>query len=534
MMADVIQQPCDRGVILCGDEPEGQIEDRAKRYVLIATIIGSGMVFINGTTVNVALPALQSSLGATVSDIQWIINGYSLLLASLILLGGSLGDHYGRKRIFMIGVAVFTLASAVCGLVNDIGPLIAARMVQGIGGALLTPGSLAIISAAFKDEERGRAIGLWSGFSALTMAIGPLLGGWLIDNLSWRWIFFMHIPLALIVLAVSYIGVPESQDDEASDHLDWLGALLVTLGLGGVTFGLISGSEQSFAQLSVWGPLLIGIILIAGFIIRERQTAEPMVPLSLFSSKTFSGAILLTLFLYPALGGALFFLPMTLIQVHGYSATAAGAALLPFILLVSFLSSWAGGLTDRFGAKLPLIVGPIITGVGFALIGLTDGQGSYWVTYFPPLILVGLGMAISVAPLTTAVMGSVDDHFAGTASGINNAVSRVASLMAVAILGILMALIFNNALNNDLDNLGISSAVEEEILDQKSNLAAITVQDTVDGETAASIRRTIETSFMDGFRAVSLVAAGLAVLSAVVSAVMIEDKRETAVPAPGD
>jgi MFS family permease len=259
-----------------------------------------------------------------------------------------------------------------------------------------------------------------------------------------------------------------------------------------------------------------------------------MVPLSLFSSKTFSGANLLTLFLYTALGGALFFLPMTLIQVHGYSATAAGAALLPFILLVSFLSSWAGGLTDRFGAKLPLIVGPIITGVGFALIGLTDGQGSYWVTYFPPLILVGLGMAISVAPLTTAVMGSVDDHFAGTASGINNAVSRVASLMAVAILGILMALIFNNALNNDLDNLGISSAVEEEILDQKSNLAAITVQDTVDGETAASIRRTIETSFMDGFRAVSLVAAGLAVLSAVVSAVMIEDKRETAVPAPGD
>lgn len=533
-MADVIRQPCDRGVILCGDQPAEQATDNTKRYVLIATILGSGMVFINGSTVNVALPALQAGLGATVGDIQWIINGYTLMLASLILLGGSLGDHFGRKRVFMIGVVVFTLGSIVCGLANSVNALITARVVQGIGGAMLTPGSLAIISATFNSEERGRAIGLWSGFSALTAAVGPLLGGWLIDNLSWRWIFFMHVPLAVVVLLVSVIGVPESQDDEASEHLDWIGALLVTLGLGSLTFGLIAGTEQSFGELAVWGPLLAGLVLLGGFVIWERETADPMVPLSLFSSKTFSGANLLTLFLYTALGGALFFLPMALIQVHGYSATAAGAAFLPFILLVSLLSGWAGGLTVRFGARLPLIVGPIIAGVGFALVGLTDGEGSYWTTYFPPLVIVGLGMAISVAPLTTAVMGSVEDHYAGTASGVNNAVSRVASLIAIAALGILMALVFNNTLNSGLDELSISSGLEMDILEQESSLAAIMVPEDVDGGTAENIRSTINASFMDGFRAVSLVAAGLAVLSALVSAVMIEDKRKMAVPPTSD
>ncbi len=523
-MADVIRQPCDSGVILSGQKPTIESADHIKTWVLIATIVGSGMVFVNGSTVNVALPALQSGLGASVSDIQWIVNSYTLMLAALILLGGSLGDHFGRKRMFLIGTVIFTIASAACGLVSSVEALIVARAIQGIGGALLTPGSLAIISATFPDEERGRAIGMWSGFSALTAAIGPLIGGWLIDNFSWRWIFFIYIPLAIVVIIVSVLRVPESRDQEASAHLDWVGAILVTLGLGSLIFGLIRGTEQSFAEVAVWGPIVAGLILVGVFVWWEGYTAEPMVPLSLFSSKTFGGANLLTLFLYTALGGALFFLPMNLIQVQGYSATAAGAAFLPTILIISFLSSWAGGLTAKVGARLPLIIGPIIAAAGYAYFGLADGAGSYWVSFFPALVLIGLGMAVSVAPLTTAVMGSVDDHFAGTASGVNNAVSRVASLLAIAALGILMALIFNGALSSGLSDLSLEPALESDILAQESNLAAITVPGEVDGGTADRIRQAVNSAFTDGFQAVSLVAAGLALLSALVAAMMIENK----------
>lgn len=526
-MADVIRQPCDQGVILAGRAVAIPVTKPQGRWVLVATILGSSMVFINGSTVNVALADLQSSLGANVADMQWIINSYTLFLASLILLGGSLGDHYGRKRIFLIGVVIFALASIWCAAVPTVTWLIVARAAQGIGGALLTPGSLAIISATFHDEERGRAIGLWAGFSALTSAIGPLLGGWLIDSFSWRWIFLIHIPLAVAVVAITVLFVPESRDEEAPKHLDWWGSFLVTLGLGGVTFGLIAASERGWGHVLVWGPLLVGGLLLAVFVWWEARNPEPMVPLSLFQSRTFSGTNLLTLFLYIALGGMLFFLPLNLIQVQGYSATQAGAAFLPFILIVSLLSSWTGGLVNRVGARLLLVVGPVITGIGFFMLSLPGVGGSYWVTFFPALVVIGLGMAISVAPLTTTVMDSVAENFVGTASGINNAASRVASLLAIAVLGIVMVQVFSGALADALMPLALPAGIEENILSQQTSLAAIAVPAGVTNNTADAIHTTVNDAFLAGFRVVSYVSAGLALLSALIAGLMIAGKPKS-------
>lgn len=371
----IVRPPCDEGIIRAGSAgPQGA--PSARHWILAATILGSSLAFIDASTVNVALPALQESLGATVIEIQWVVNAYTLFLASLILLGGSLGDHYGRTRVFTFGVVVFTLASVWCGLSPTAEQLILARALQGIGGALLVPGSLVIISASFPQAERGAAIGLWSGFSAITSALGPVLGGWLIDTFSWRWIFFINVPLALIVIAVTLRHVPESRDPQAK-RLDLEGAALVTLGLGGLTYGLLEGSNRGFGNAWVLVALGLGVLALALFVRLEARLSAPMVPLSLFKSKTFSGANLLTLCLYGALSGALFFLPLNLIQVQGYSATAAGAALLPFVLLLSLLSRWSGGLVSRVGAKLPLMVGPGMVALGLLLFMRPGVEASY-------------------------------------------------------------------------------------------------------------------------------------------------------------
>src|SRR5881398_1858103 len=333
------------------------------RIVLAATILGSSMAFIDGTVVNVALPALQNALNATVIDVQWVIEAYSLLLSALLLVGGSLGDRYGRRRVFLIGIVLFAFASAACGFAANIHQLIAARALQGLGAALLVPGSLAIISSSFSEDQRGRAIGTWSGFSAITTAIGPVIGGWLIEHLSWRAVFFINIPLALLVILISLWRVPESSDKENAG-LDWWGAILGALGLGALVYGLIESSRLGFTDRSVGAALIAAAILLALFLILEARVPNPMLPLTLFRSRTFTGANLLTFLLYGALGGTLFFLPLNLIQVQGYSATAAGAALLPFILIISSLSRWSGGLIAKYGPKLPLIVGPLIAAFG--------------------------------------------------------------------------------------------------------------------------------------------------------------------------
>jgi EmrB/QacA subfamily drug resistance transporter len=485
------------------------------------------MAFIDGTVVNVALAALQADLNATAVDVQWVVEAYALLLAALLLVGGSLGDIYGRRRIYATGVIVFAAASTWCGFAPTVRQLVFARAVQGIGAALLVPGSLAIISASFSKQDRGRAIGTWSGFTAITTASGPVIGGWLIEQASWRWVFFLNLPLAFIVLVLTFWRVPESRNQNAAGRLDWLGAFLATLGLGGLTYGLIESSSRGWSDPLVIATLLLGALALASFLAVEGRIRTPILPLSLFRVRNFAGANLVTLFLYSALSGGLFFFPLNLIQVQGFSATAAGAASLPFILLMFLLSRWSGGLVARYGAKLPLVIGPIIAAVGFALFALPSIGGSYWTTWFPAVVVLGMGMATSVAPLTTTVMNAVAEEQAGIASGINNAVSRVAAVLAIAVLGIAMVEAFNRHLDRGLMPLNLAPEVRKKLDDQRIKLAAAEVPEEIEIGERAPIERSIDDSFVAGFRLVMLVAGGLALASSAFAWLIIEGKQKS-------
>jgi EmrB/QacA subfamily drug resistance transporter len=450
-----------------------------------------------------------------------VVEAYSLLLAALLLVGGSLGDRHGRRLIFAIGVALFSLASAWCGFASSIQQLILARALQGAGGALLVPGSLAIISASFREEARGRAIGTWSGFTAITTAIGPVLGGWLIEQISWRAIFFINVPIAIVVLLICFRFVPESRDQDATERLDWLGAMLATSGLGLIVYGLIESSRLGFGGESLTALIAGGVVLVL-FLVWETRARNPMLPLALFRSRNFLAANLLTLFLYGALGGTLFFLPLNLIQVQNYTATAAGAALLPFILIIFLLSRWSGGLVHRYGAKLPLVVGPIVAAIGFALLAAPGVSAKYWFDFFPAIVVLGVGMAISVAPLTTTVMNAVSENHAGIASGINNAVSRTASLLAIAALGIVVLSAFNRSLDRGLPSVGLTDAAEQSVSAQRIKLAAITISDEIAPEKRDALKTVINQSFVKGFRRVMLIGALLALTSGLTSFVLID------------
>jgi EmrB/QacA subfamily drug resistance transporter len=512
MLLPLLREPCDESIIR-SRPAAAPCSKRAGRWVLVATTLASSMAFIDGTVVNVALPALQANLNATIVDVQWVIEAYSLLLSALLLVGGSLGDHYGRRRIFLIGVALFALASAWCGVAPNIGQLIGARAVQGLGAALLVPGSLAIISSSFPENERGRAIGTWSGFSAITTAIGPIIGGWLIEHVSWRAVFFINIPIALLVIFISLRWVPESSDKESAG-LDWRGAIVGTLGLGALVYGLIESSRLGFSDAAVLVALVTAAVLLTLFFVIEVRIADPMLPVALFHSRTFSAANLLTFSLYGALGGTLFFLPLNLIQVQHYSATSAGAALLPFVLIMFLLSRWSGGLIETYGPKLPLVVGPLIAAFGFALFMLPGTGGSYWTNFFPAIVVLGLGMAISVAPLTTTVMNSVAQNRVGIASGVNNAVARSAGLVAIAVLGIVMLQVFSHALDQRLAQGNLPESVSRSLQVERTKLAAIMIPDDQDSATRQLIRRAVDESFISGFRVVMLIGAALAFASA--------------------
>ena len=355
----------------------------------------------------------------------------------------------------------FRRCSGLCGFAGNIRQLIAARALQGFGAALLVPGSLAIISNSFSEQERGRAIGVWSGFSAITTGIGPVLGGWLIEHVSWRAVFFINLPLALVVILISLRHVAENTDKESS-RVDWLGAILAALGLGALVYGLIESSQVGFNDRSVIMALAAGVVVLILFLFVESRLSQPMLPLTLFRSRTFAGTNLLTFLLYAALGGTLFFLPLNLIQVQRYPPTAAGAVLLPFIVIMSLLSRWAGGLVARYGPKLPLVLGPVVTAVAYLLFLLPGIGGNYWTNFFPPVVVLGLGMAITVAPLTTTVMNSIAQNRAGIASGVNNAVARTASLVAIAVLGVVMLHVFKTNLDHRLSSAnlpGVSRAI---------------------------------------------------------------------------
>ena len=528
-MSQIGRLPCDDAVIAAG-RPATGCPPAAKPWVLAAAIIGSSMAFVDGTVVNVALPAIQRELDATAFQAQWVVESYALFLAALLLVGGSMGDRFGRRKVFALGVALFAGASVGCALAGSVQQLIAARAVQGVGGALLVPGSLALISANFNEKERGKAIGTWSGFSGITAAVGPVIGGFLVDHYSWIWAFLVNVPLALLVLAITAWHVPESHGGEADAPLDWLGALLATLALGGVVYAFIEAPSQGWGASAVLAALVVGaaagIAFVAWEIGQERRARSPMLPLSFFRSSDFSGANLLTLLLYAALGGGLYFFPLNLIQVQGYSATAAGGALLPFILILFALSRWTGQLADQVGARLPLVVGPAVAAVGFALFAVPGTGASYWTGFFPAVVVLGLGMAITIAPLTTTVMNAVGTDAAGVASGVNNAVSRVAAVLAIAVFGLLMAWAFGARLDAGLRQLAAPPEVVEFLAGQRARLAEAALPPGMDGAAADALREQIRAAYVSGFRWIMLASAGLALLSALAAWLLIGKRAE--------
>lgn len=491
-------------------------------WILAAMILGSAMPGIDGTAVNVALPVLQRDMHATSDAVQWVIEGYSLMLSALILAGGSLGDRFGRRRMFLAGVLVFAVASVACGLAQTMEQLIAARCIQGIGGALLIPESLAIITASFDEKHRGAAIGTWSGFLAATMAIGPLLGGWLVQSFSWRLVFFINVPIAVIIWAITLRFVGESRDEESGPHIDWPGAILATLALGALTYGLIE-LQQSTNTAGV-ATVVAGVVLFAAFIWVERVSPSPMVPLGIFASRDFSVSNLYTLLLYAALGGALFFVPFNLINVQHYTPLAAGAALLPMILLMFVSSRWAGGLVARIGARIPLTAGAFIAGCGFALFAFAGIGHGYWTSFFPAVLVLGIGTSTFVAPLTTTVMNAAPAQHAGSASGINNAVSRVAGLLAIALLGIVLVSSTHRALAHTAAHL--PPAVRQ-ALAADSLLSGRAPDRSVPPQFRPAAQRAVSEAYVTGFRDAMLCCAFLAWIAAASALVLLRSS-----PAP--
>jgi EmrB/QacA subfamily drug resistance transporter len=403
------------------------------RWILLATVLGSGMAALDATVVNVALPAIGKTFDTQVAGLQWVMTAYLITLAALILIGGSLGDIFGRRRVFVIGAVWFSAASVLCAVAPSLNVLIAARALQGVGGALLVPGSLAIIEASFVAEDRGRAIGAWSGLGGVATAIGPLVGGWLITAVSWRLIFVLNLPLAVLVLVASR-HVPESHDPTTGRRVDVLGASLAVIGLAATTYALIEGPSPGTSVAATVVAAVIGIAALVGFVVVEMRTAAPMLPLSVFRSRQFSISNILTLVVYAALGGVLFLLVVDLQQVLGYSALAAGASLLPITVIMLLLSARAGQLSQRIGPRIPMSLGPVIIAAGLLLMLRIDAGSPYATAILPALIVFSLGLALTVAPLTTTVLAAVDARHAGIASGVNNAVARVAGLLAVALL----------------------------------------------------------------------------------------------------
>lgn len=493
-------------------------------WILVAMILGSSLAFIDGTVVHVALPFLQADLDASATGVQWIVQAYSLFLASLILVGGSLGDRLGRRRLYVVGVVIFTVASIIAAVAPNLETLVGARVLQGVGGAMLIPGSLAIISALWSGTARGAAIGTWAGFTSITSAIGPALGGFLVEQFSWRAVFWINVPIAIMVV-ITCAKVPETKDAQVTGRIDWPGAALITLALGSAVYGFTEAAASGWTDTVTLIALAGAVVSGAAFVVVERRTREPMVELSLFRSSTFTGANLLTLLLYAGLSAGLYYLPFNLVQVQGYGATAAGAAVLPFALIMFAGSRWAGGLIGQFGARLPLTVGPAVVGVAFLIFAIIGVGGSYWISVFPAMVTLGTGMTITVAPLTTTVMNAVDSRHSGLASGINNAVSRAGGVLAIAVFSILMVGTFSASLDEDLGQLSLPDSARAEIAMSQDQLAALPTPESLDAEQGAGLRESVEGAFVDGFRAVMIGCALIAFLSAGIAAVMVKERE---------
>jgi EmrB/QacA subfamily drug resistance transporter len=519
--------PCDELAIRAGSSVAACAS--RKWWVLTAAVLGSTLAYVDESIINVALPQIESALRTTLSAMQWVVNAYTLSLCALLLAGGAAADQFGRRRIFIIGVTIFAIASLGCGFAPNAALLVCARILQGIGAALLVPCSLALISASFDEKTRGSAIGIWAGASAIAAGAAPLLGGWLIDHVSWRVIFLINPLLAIPTLWITITRVPESRDPDAPPAIDWWGAVLAFLGLGCVAYALI-GSSSSLGWEETSAPLFgIGVLLLVGFVLVEKRSRYPMMPLTLFHSRTFSGLNLLTLLLYGALGGAFFFLPFLLIQTRGYSATAAGAAYLPFTLVLGLLSHWSGGLLSRFGARAPLTIGPMLVALGFLALSFS---GYPYYTVLLSMTLLGFGMAVTVAPLTTAVLNAVPPNRTGVASGINNAVASVGSLLLIAAVGTLALGIFDRSLDESLKAIGAAPPIVRAVDAARGGFVLPTMPQDLPEEARNAARSLIVDSLSHTIRLVLWLAAALALLAGLVAALTVRDGQPR--EGPGD
>jgi EmrB/QacA subfamily drug resistance transporter len=495
--------------------------------VLAAAVLGSSMAFIDQSALNVALPALQADLQASGAQLIWVVNSYNLLLASLMLAGGSLGDRLGRRRTFMVGIGLFGLASLGCGLSSSASFLVGARALEGVGGALMVPGSLSLITTFYPRDRRGGAIGTWAAATTITTVAGPLLGGLLAQAGLWRGVFFINLPLAAAALLLLW-RVPERGGGEGG-RVDWAGAALVTLSLAGLAYGLIAAPAAGFYAPRAYGPLAGGAAALAGFVLLQRRISQPLVRLDLFASRTFLGTNLLTLFLYGALAAYALFLPLVLVQAQGYRESQAGLALLPFALVLAGMSRPVGRMADRAGVRPFLIAGPSIVAAGLlgqTFIGLTAGPGQYWTTYFPAVLAVGVGMGATVAPLSTAVMSALAGEYAGTASGVNNATSRVAGVLAVAVLGAVALFAFEQAVAQRTAAIELPAAARAALKKQAANLGQASVPAAVPGGQKAAVALALRRSFVDTYRLIIALCAALAAAAAVTAAALVEKHPE--------
>jgi EmrB/QacA subfamily drug resistance transporter len=503
------------------------------KWIMAGAILASSMGFIDGTALNVVLPSLQKGLGAKGADLFWVLNAYLLMLASLILIGGSLGDRVGRKRVFMIGIGVFMIGSAACGCSPDTTLLILFRIVQGIGGALMIPGSLSLISAAIDEKEKGKAIGIWSAATTVVTVGGPILGGALADAGLWRYIFFINLPIGAVALLILWRKVEESKDESSSGGLDFAGSFAIALGLALLTFGCLRIPGMGWRHWGTGGTMGAGLLLLIVFIWIEKRSRSPMMPLDLFANRTFSGANALSFFLYAGLGAGMLFLSLNLVQVQGYSQLESGLTFLPFTLLMITLSRYAGGLSDRWGARPLLIAGPLVAGVGLLLlsfVGQTHGRADYWSSFFPGIVLLGLGMTFTVAPLTAAVMGSVDQRFSGVASGVNNAMTRIASVFANAVFGALAVVFFSGALAGKVSGIPAISTMpvqeKQAVMAQAVNLGNASVPALVDKKYKSTVEAAYRDAFIAAYVKILRIAAVLAWLGALMAFVFVSSKHE--------
>ncbi|MEP6952366.1 MAG: MFS transporter [Ginsengibacter sp.] len=503
------------------------LNSAAGKWIMASVILASAMAFIDSVALNVVLPSLQKEFNATGADLFWLLNSYLLMLAALVLPGGSLGDKLGRKKVFMTGIIIFMLASTACGFAPSVKYLIAFRAIQGIGGALMIPGSLSIITTSFSTAERGKAIGTWSAITTMVTVGGPILGGAFADAGLWRMIFFINVPIGIASLIILWFKVPESSDEETGHSLDYTGAIATIAGLALLTFGFLRIPSIGFNNWQVPLSLGGGLLSLIIFVIIERKSRYPMMPLQLFSNKTFSGANLLTFFLYAGLFSGILFLTLNMVQIQHYSQLQAGMTLLPFTILLILISRWSGGLVDRYGPRWFLVGGPAVSGLGLLLLSFvkqTNGPSEYWTTYFPGIIVFGLGMSFTVTPLTTTVMGAVASHYSGTASGINNAITRISNVFSNAIIGALAILFFTGYLNNAVKDIPLKEESRIQVIARAANLGDAKVPANVDNVNKAKVEQVFKEGFIGAYVKVMRICAGLAALGALMAFLFIKNE----------